>query len=137
LFVARGFDVEINNILLVDDEPNIRLIAQTSLQALTDWNVALAENGTEAIKSVQTLKPDLVLLDMMMPDMDGPTTLTKLREIDGMADIPVIFMTAKVQNHELEDYLKMSAAGVISKPFDPMKLPDDVKEILARLEAKV
>ena len=129
--------MEINNILLVDDEPNIRLIAQTSLQALTDWNVALAENGTEAIKSVQTLKPDLVLLDMMMPDMDGPTTLTKLREIDGMADIPVIFMTAKVQNHELEDYLKMSAAGVISKPFDPMKLPDDVKEILARLEAKV
>jgi len=126
----------IQNILLVDDEPNIRLIAQTSLHGLTDWMVTLAENGAQAIKSVQANKPDLIILDMMMPDMDGPTTLFEIRKIEGMQAVPVIFMTAKVQAHELDSYLQMSAAGVISKPFDPMQFPDQVREILTKFDAK-
>jgi two-component system OmpR family response regulator len=125
--------MDIQNVLLVDDEPNIRLIAQTSLQALTDWTVTLAENGQEALASASARKPDLILLDMMMPDMDGPTTLSQLRKIETLKDVPVIFMTAKVQSHELDEYVNMSAAGVISKPFNPMTLHEDVLKIVAVL----
>lgn len=125
--------MEIHNVLLVDDEPNIRLIAQTSLQALTDWQVVVVQSGSEAIANAKAQRPDLILLDMMMPDMDGPTTLENLRQIAGIETVPVIFMTAKVQSHELEDYLKTSAAGVISKPFDPMKLHEEVREIVANI----
>lgn len=125
--------MEIHHVLLVDDEPNIRLIAQTGLQALTDWTVTLAENGEEALTCARAKRPDLILLDMMMPDMDGPTTLTQLRKLDNLKDVPVIFMTAKVQSHEVDEYLKMSAAGVISKPFNPMTLHEDVLNIVGNL----
>ncbi len=123
---------DIKNVLLVDDDMNIRTLAQMGLEGLTDWNVELAGSGAEAIAKATALKPDLIILDVMMPGMDGPTTLGELRKIEALQGIPVIFMTAKAQTHEVELYQKMGAKGIITKPFDPMTLPDDIQGILSK-----
>lgn len=115
-------------ILLVDDDPHIREIAQISLE--DDFQVVLAASGPEALSLSQAESPDLIILDMMMPGMDGVTTLAKLRENAQTASIPVIFMTAKVQAQELDSYRALDVAGVLSKPFDPMKLPSEIKRIV-------
>jgi CheY-like chemotaxis protein len=120
----------IQKVLLVDDDQNIRFVAQMALEGLTNWKVFLADSGSEAIKVAKAEKPDLILLDLMMPGMDGPTTFAKLQEQDDLAGVPIIFMTAKVQAHEIENHLKLGAAGIISKPFDPMTLHDDIKRIV-------
>ena len=122
--------LDIKQVLLVDDDQNIRTLAQMGLEGLTDWKVELAASGAEAIRKASELKPDLIILDVMMPGMDGPTTLGELRKVDSLTDIPVIFMTAKAQTHELELYQRMGAKGIITKPFDPMTLPDDIQGIL-------
>jgi len=124
--------MEIKQVLLVDDDLNIRTLAQMGLEGLTDWKVELASSGAEALTKAAELKPDLIILDVMMPGMDGPTTLGELRKVDTLNSIPVIFMTAKAQTHEVELYQKMGARGIITKPFDPMTLPDDIQGILAR-----
>src|SRR4051812_22209936 len=108
---------------MIDDEPDIRRIGQFSLSAVGKWTVVLASSGSEAVELATREKPDVILLDVMMPGMDGPSTLGKLRENAGTAQIPVIFMTAKVQRQEIERYLQLGARGVIHKPFDPMMLP--------------
>lgn len=123
---------DIKNVLLVDDDMNIRTLAQMGLEGLTDWKVELAASGAEAIAKATELKPDLIILDVMMPGMDGPTTLSELRKVESLHDIPVIFMTAKAQTHELELFQKMGAKGIITKPFDPMSLPDDIQGILSK-----
>jgi CheY-like chemotaxis protein len=123
---------EIEKVLLVDDDQNIRLVAQMALEGLTNWKILLADSGAQALKIALAEKPDLVILDMMMPSMDGPTTFAKLLEQGSLAQTPVIFMTAKVQKHEVEDHLKLGAAGVIAKPFDPMLLPDEIRKIVER-----
>ncbi|HIA51119.1 MAG TPA: response regulator [Candidatus Melainabacteria bacterium] len=120
----------IKQVLLVDDDLNIRTLAQMGLEGLTDWKVELAASGAEAIDKANEIKPDLIILDVMMPGMDGPTTLGELRKLDALTTIPVIFMTAKAQTHEVELYQKMGAKGIITKPFDPMTLPDDIQGIL-------
>ncbi|HNB22639.1 MAG TPA: response regulator [Candidatus Melainabacteria bacterium] len=121
---------DIKQVLLVDDDQNIRTLAQMGLEGLTDWKVELAASGAEAISKASALKPDLIILDVMMPGMDGPTTLGELRKVDSLTGIPVIFMTAKAQTHEVELYQKMGARGIITKPFDPMTLPEDIQGIL-------
>jgi len=121
---------DIAKILLVDDDQNIRFVAQVSLEGLTKWHIILAESGAEAVKKAIAEKPDVIVLDMMMPGMDGPTTFAKLREQPGFATVPIIFMTAKVQTQEVQSYLELGAAGVITKPFDPMKLPEDICRIV-------
>ncbi len=123
---------DIKNVLLVDDDLNIRTLAQMGLEGLTDWKVELAGSGAEAISKATELKPDLIILDVMMPGMDGPTTLGELRKVEALLGIPVIFMTAKAQTHEVELYQKMGARGIITKPFDPMTLPDDIQGILSK-----
>lgn len=123
---------QIEKVLLVDDDQNIRLVAQMALEGLTNWKVLLAESGSEALKVALVEKPDLVILDMMMPNMDGPTTFAKLLEQGSLSQVPVIFMTAKVQTHEVENHLKLGAAGVIAKPFDPMLLPKEIMQIVDR-----
>ncbi len=118
-------------VLIVDDDQHIRRVGQLTLTKLADWQVSLADSGAQALQMVAEEKPDLILLDVMMPKMDGPTTLRLLRESGGAAQhIPVIFMTAKVQHHEVNQYLMMDAQGVISKPFDPLSLPDEIRNIL-------
>lgn len=119
----------ITRVLMIDDEPHIRRIGELSLKSVGKWQVRLASSGAEGIEMATAERPDVILLDVMMPGMDGPTTLTKLRESPTTASIPVIFMTAKVQKHEVERYVRIGAAGVISKPFDPMALPDEIRRI--------
>ena len=120
----------IEKVLLVDDDPRIRKIAQISLQGVGKWNVRAVSSGFEALEAAASERPDVILLDVMMPEMDGPTTLARLRENAELASIPVIFFTAKVQKQEVDSYLALGAAGIISKPFDPMKLPSEIVEIL-------
>lgn len=122
----------IHSVLLVDDDQNIRFVAQMSLEGLTKWEIVLAESGEDALKKVSEKRPDIILLDMMMPGMDGPTTFAKLKEKPELASVPVIFMTAKVQTHEIESYRQLGAAGVITKPFDPMKLADEIRQIVGK-----
>jgi two-component system OmpR family response regulator len=117
--------MEIDKVLIVDDDPSIRKIAEISLRAVGNWNVVSAEGGEAAIKTAQEEKPDLILLDVMMPNMDGPTTFKRLREMN--CSTPVIFVTAKVMKQEIDAYCKLGAIGVVTKPFDPMTLPDEIR----------
>jgi CheY-like chemotaxis protein len=122
--------MKIQKILLVDDDKNIQLIAQMGLEDRPDWTVVVASSGPEALEKFTKEKPDLILLDMMMPGMDGKTTFAKLQELGNGCKVPVIFMTAKVQTHELQSYLDLGVAGVISKPFDPMTLSEEICAIV-------
>ncbi|ATB27477.1 response regulator [Melittangium boletus] len=120
----------IRKVLLVDDEDDIRTIGRLSLSRVGKWETVLAAHGAEALEKAAAEQPDLILLDVMMPGMDGPTTLARLRAQESTARIPVIFMTAKIQKHELARYLELGAAGVIGKPFEPMSLPAEIKKLL-------
>ena len=120
----------ISKIMMVDDEPHIRRIGELSLRGVGQWQVVLAGSGREAVELARREQPDVILLDVMMPGMDGPATLAELREGRETAGIPVIFLTAKAQRHEVERYRMLGAAGVLTKPFDPMTLPDEVRTII-------
>jgi len=120
----------LRKILLVDDEADIRLVAEISLSNLGGWQVIQAASGPEALDLAAQELPDLVLLDVMMPGMDGPTALQKLRGLAGGAEVPVIFMTAKVQRAEIDRLLSLGVRGLIPKPFDPMTLPAEIRRIL-------
>jgi CheY-like chemotaxis protein len=109
-------------ILHVDDEPDIREIVDMSLGMNADFEVRACASGAEAITTAVEWSPLLVMLDVMMPGMDGPTTLAHLRKDLRTADIPVLFMTARAQAREVERFIALGAQGVISKPFDPMTL---------------
>ncbi|MBA4074245.1 MAG: hypothetical protein C0508_04325 [Cyanobacteria bacterium PR.023] len=121
--------MSLSRILLVDDDDNIRTIAELSLE--DDFQVDIASSGQEAIDIAMVRPPDLILLDVMMPGLDGKATFGKFKEIPSLAAIPVVFMTAKVLTHEIDFYLELGAAGVISKPFDPMTLAEEVQTIWA------
>ncbi len=121
----------VSKVLLIDDEPHIRRIGELSLKGVGKWIVVLASNGPEALEMAERESPDVILLDVMMPGMDGPETLKQLRGREVTARIPVIFMTAKVQKHEVDKYRVAGAVGVIPKPFDPMTLPSQIVQILA------
>ena len=128
---APGPRMAIAKVLLVDDDPNVRKLAKMSLERVGHWQVAVAESGAEAMAIVVAEKPDVILLDMMMPGMDGTMILSQLKQLNEIADVPVIFLTAKVQMHEIEEYLSSGAAGVITKPFDPLLLPKQIAEIVS------
>jgi CheY-like chemotaxis protein len=120
---------QLRTILYVDDEPDIREVVQMSLSLIGDVDVQVCESGEEALVLVPRLRPDLVLLDVMMPRMDGPTTLSRMRADPVMAHIPVIFMTAKALPQEMERFQDMGAVAVIPKPFDPIQLGGQVVSI--------
>jgi CheY-like chemotaxis protein len=115
-------------LLLVDDEPDIRAIAKLALERVGGWEVTAVGSATEAEAAVQAAVPDVVLLDVMMPEADGPATYARLRPLLGEA-VPVIFLTARDEHGPL---LGLGAAGVIAKPFDPLSLPGEVAAITAR-----
>jgi two-component system, OmpR family, response regulator len=119
-------------ILYVDDEPDIRAIAKVALEVVGGFEVLFCGSGREAIDQAPHFAPDLIILDVMMPEMDGPSTFAALRRLAATAATPVIFMTAKVQKREIAQYLALGAVGVIHKPFDPMTLADDVRELWLR-----
>ena len=123
----------LNRILYAEDEEDIRSIAQIALEDVGGFTVIYCKSGVELLEKAKEFKPDLFLLDVMMPDMDGPTTLSRLRAIPEFADIPAIFMTAKIQPNEIEDYKKIGVLDVISKPFDPMKLADNIRDAWTKM----
>lgn len=127
--------LELKRIMYVEDEPDIRAVAELALVAVGGFEVALCASGEEALAQASSFQPDLILLDVMMPHLDGPETLHALREQQGMADVPVAFMTAKVQPSEIEAYKALGAIEVIAKPFDPMTLSDRVREIWNRSQS--
>ncbi|RBW49145.1 response regulator [Marinobacter sp. F3R11] len=119
----------LERILMVEDEPDIRSIAELALEAIGGFELTACDSGQQALEQIGECQPQLILLDVMMPGMDGPATLAAIRSLPGYATTPAVFMTAKVQNDEVQGYLAQGAAGVIPKPFDPLTLADQIREI--------
>jgi CheY-like chemotaxis protein len=128
-------DPNLSRILFVEDDPDIQTVARMALEAVGGFNVMPCSSGAEALERVVPFAPDLILLDVMMPGMDGLATLEALRRQPETADIPVVFMTAKVQAQEVARYREVGAVDVIAKPFDPMTLPATVRSIWSRLRS--
>lgn len=126
----------LERILYVEDEPDIQAVAKIALEAVGGFQVMICSSGAEALEKVAGFAPDLILLDVMMPNMDGPTTLKQLRVNPASATIPVIFLTAKVQASEVSQFQALGALDVIAKPFDPMTLSQQVAKIWSRANAK-
>jgi CheY-like chemotaxis protein len=124
-------------VLHVDDEPDIREVVALSLSLDPDLKVRGCASGGDALTTAAAWMPDLILLDVMMPVMDGPTTLSHLRQSDKTAEIPVVFMTARAQPRELEHFVSLGAEGVIAKPFDPMTLAASVRNYIAGLASGI
>ncbi len=120
---------ELRRILCVEDDADIRAIAEMALEMVGEFDVLICASGGDALDRVSDFAPDLIMLDVMMPGMDGPTTLQCLRANPVTAAIPVIFLTAKVQPSEIQYYQSLGALDVIAKPFDPMRLSDEVRRI--------
>ena len=118
-------------ILVVDDDDSIREITQLSLEMVAGWQVVAADGGAAALDLAREHQPDAVLLDVMMPDVDGITTFRKLRGEESTKHIPVVLLTAKMQVGERQLWDELDVAGVIAKPFDPMTLAAQVAELLA------
>ena len=120
---------ELRRVLYVEDEADIRTIAKMALEAVGGFTVRECASGQEAVNAAPGAAADLILLDVMMPGLDGPSTLKALRGIPATAATPVIFMTAKVQPAEVAQYKSLGALDVIAKPFDPMKISEEIQRI--------
>ena len=116
-------------ILYVEDEPDIQAVARMALEMVGGFEVKVCSSGEEAVREAEDFAPDMILLDVMMPGMDGPSTLEALRQKPSLVDTPVAFMTAKVQPSEVAHYKSLGAREVIAKPFDPMTLASQVQAI--------
>lgn len=127
---------DLTTVLYVDDEPDIREVAEMALTLVPDLEVHLCESGEQALAALPELKPDLVLLDVMMPGMDGPATLARMHARPELKDIPVVFITAKALPHEIQRFRELGAVGVISKPFDALKLGSQILEIWRGLSGR-
>lgn len=117
-------------VLIIDDEDDIREVAALSLESVGGYEVLSAKSGNSALLIAADQQPDAILLDVMMPDMDGPTTLRKLQTLASTANIPVVFLTAKVQPSERARFASLGAVAVLSKPFDPLTLSAELAEAL-------
>jgi CheY-like chemotaxis protein len=117
-------------VLVVDDEEDIRDVASASLELTHGWEILTAGSGMEAVQKATGESPDAILLDVMMPDLDGPGTFRMLQGDELTRAIPVILLTAKVQSADKQKYLHLGVDGVIAKPFDPMTLGGQIAEIL-------
>lgn len=121
---------QLSHILCIDDEEDILEIAQFALETVGGYRVSTCVGGQKACAGLgEREAPDLILLDVMMPGMNGPETLRKLQTSERFSDVPVVFMTAKVQPSEVAHLRELGAASVIAKPFDPMTLPDQLEKI--------
>jgi two-component system, OmpR family, response regulator len=122
----------IKKVLLIDDDTNITFLTKLALDELTDWTVVEASSGSQALQMVESFTPDLIFLDAMMPVLDGRATYAKLREIPALDSTYIIFMTAKIQADEIDQFCKLGAEGVITKPFDPITLVDAIERVLSQ-----
>ncbi len=120
---------ELRRIMHVEYDPSIQTVARVALEAVGGFEVCTCSGGQEALDSFESFAPQLILLDVMMPTMDGPSTLRNLQQQFDLTKIPVVFMTAKVQTNEIESYKALGASDVVVKPFDPMKLSEQIQKI--------
>ncbi len=118
---------ELRRVMCVEDDPDIRLILEFSLATVGGYEVCMCASGHEAVFAAQVFRPDLILLDVMMPGLSGPETLSELRKLPEIAGVPSVFLTAKALPGQLEDLLECGATGVIVKPFDSVRLPRDIR----------
>jgi CheY-like chemotaxis protein len=119
-----------HRILIIDDEDDIREVAALSLETVAGWQVFVANSGTQGLARAIEHKPDAILLDVMMPGMDGPTTFRELRKNPATADIPVLLLTAKVQSSDQRRFADLGVAAILFKPFDPMTLSSQIANVL-------
>ncbi|HEY5329661.1 MAG TPA: response regulator [Acidobacteriaceae bacterium] len=117
-------------ILIIDDEDDIREVAALSLESMAGWQVNLASSGADGIRSALADPPDAILMDVMMPLMDGPTTFKEMQAMPALAPIPVILLTAKVQGVDQRRFAGLGVAAVLFKPFDPLTLADQISAAL-------
>lgn len=120
---------ELQRIMHVEDDPSIQQVAKIALEAVGGFTVHTCSSGQQALDDYATFAPQLILMDVMMPGMDGPTTLQQLQQKYDLSGIPTIFMTAKVQSNEVSSYKALGAADVVVKPFDPMTLSEQIRQI--------
>ena len=123
-----------HKIMYVEDEPDIQTIARIALEQIGGFTLLVCSSGQEALDQVSDFAPDIILLDVMMPEMDGIETFRQLKTLPACAGIPVVFMTARVQTHEIKEYLALGAVDVIAKPFSPITLADQVKTIIQNVD---
>ena len=121
-------------VLIIDDEDDIREVAALSLEAVAGWKVVTANCGPEGIRMAAAEKPDAILLDVMMPEMDGPTTFKNLQANPETADIPVLLLTAKVQGVDQRRFASLGVKAVLFKPFDPLTLSQEMATVLGWTE---
>lgn len=119
------------HLLIIDDEDHIREVASLSLEMTQGWRVSTANSGALGVELAKREKPDAILLDVMMPDKDGPSTLRELQLDEDTRQIPVIFLTAKVQGPDRRKFIELGVQGIIAKPFDPLTLGQQIMEALA------
>jgi len=117
-------------VLVIDDENDIREVVRLTLQLTENWTVSIASGGAAGIAFALTSEPDAILLDVMMPDMDGPSTLRVLHQNGVSKTVPVIFLTAKVQAADRQKFMQLGVRGIIAKPFDPLTLGRQIRELL-------
>jgi two-component system, OmpR family, response regulator len=120
-------------ILCVEDEADIQTVMRIALESVGGFQLMVCGSGHDALRAGPAFAPDLILLDVMMPGIDGPATLEAMRKTADLKDTPIVFMTAKVQTHEVEHYRKLGAVDVIAKPFDAMTLSDTLRGIWASI----
>ena len=119
-----------HRILIIDDEDDIREVAAMSLETVAGWEVMVANSGAQGLIRAATYKPDAILLDVMMPGMDGPTTFRELQKNPVTAKIPVLFLTAKVQATDRRRFADLGIHAVLVKPFDPLTLSTQIAKVL-------
>ena len=124
---------KLKKILLVDDDEDVRSLVQLALEVVGSFTVQICSSGSEALFVAEAFEPDLILLDVMMPDMDGPTTLQEMRKLPILAKKPVFFLTAKSSTADMAALRKMGAADVIAKPFEPMTLAATIEDMWNRI----
>ncbi len=117
-------------VLIIDDEDDIREVAKISLEVVGGWEVSTSGSGSEGLVIAKDQQPDAILLDVMMPDMDGPATFKKLQREEATRNIPVILLTGKERPSEHDDFDSLGVRGVIAKPFDPLTLSSHVSQVL-------
>jgi CheY-like chemotaxis protein len=120
-------------ILIIDDDDDIRQVAALSLEAVAGWSVITASDGAAGIELAAKEKPDAILLDVMMPEMDGPTTFKLMQENPAIKNIPVMLLTAKVQGVDQRRFASLGVAAVLFKPFDPLTLSQQISTVLGWL----
>ncbi len=117
-------------ILIIDDDDDIREVAALSLESIAGWHVTTANSGAAGIRAAVVQQPDAILLDVMMPGMDGPTTFKEIQNTPSIAHIPVLLLTAKVQGVDQRRFASLGVAGVLLKPFDPLTLATQMATML-------